>query len=73
MNNEKPKPKSLYSLGPVINNPLTAAHDWICECGQRVDPESAEWIWNGDTWLHYHKRLHKNKCGWVASNYEPHE
>jgi hypothetical protein len=28
--------------------------NWICQCGQRPRPDTAEWRWNGRHWEHAH-------------------
>jgi hypothetical protein len=32
---------------------LAEAREWICECGERCNPMSGEWRWNGFAWEHY--------------------
>lgn len=35
-------------------NGLDAAGEWVCDCGERCDPQSENWRWNGCDWEHFH-------------------
>lgn len=38
----------------VIEGFLDKALEWKCECGERCDPFSSAWRWNGGQWEHHH-------------------
>ena len=33
---------------------MKEAAGWFCECGERCDPCSPSWRWNGSAWEHHH-------------------
>ena len=38
----------------MIEGFLDKALEWKCECGERCDPSSSKWRWNGAQWEHHH-------------------
>lgn len=40
--------------GSALKKHFDQARQWVCECGERCDPCSAEWRWNGAQWEHHH-------------------
>lgn len=46
----------LSRLNPVNGGDHIAyASQWVCDCGEKADPMSSDWKWDGRTWLHMHE------------------
>ena len=38
----------------LLEKHLKEAKGWVCECGEKCDPCSEAWRWNGEAWEHRH-------------------
>lgn len=43
------------------------ARDWLCDCGERVNPFSSKFRWDGENWQHHHNY----PMGHVICKYKP--
>lgn len=41
-------------LGIPRTPPFDDPSRWVCQCGQRANPASADWRWSGAVWQHHH-------------------
>ena len=45
-----------YKMREALLTHLEEASEWVCcECGERGNPSSSKWRWNGDQWEHHHE------------------
>jgi len=37
-----------------IKKMMNDARAWVCECGEKANPMSPDWRWDGENWQHFH-------------------